>query len=118
MIYCITTGTIIARVRCMDNVEGYSEGHVEVKVDEPTKIDVKKMGEDLETLSGEQNSQQIVKLASSFVETLTKGGKKLSGEEKELQEKLTDKVHIKTTPSAALGEHLYLTKLFTCLLVN
>ena len=60
----------------------------------PVKIDVGALNDQFSQLADEQNTGQLVALASTFVETLSKGGTGLSEEHKKLQMQMTDSVSI------------------------
>ena len=89
--WCVV-GNITIRVRCIDSFGGYSEAFQTVEVKPPTKVDVSALGETLTNLADQQNTGQLVALASTFVSTLTAAGAQLTTEQKKLQMAMTDSV--------------------------
>ena len=90
--FFLCVGKLTVNVRCIDTYGGYSEASAQVVVVKPTKIDVGALENQFSTLAGEQNTGQLVALASTFVSTLTQGGTVLSEEQKKLQMQMTDSV--------------------------
>ena len=64
-------GNLTLRVRCVDDLGGYSEAFNSVIVTVPTKVNMTSLGNAVTNLVDEQNTGQLVALASSFVSTLT-----------------------------------------------
>ena len=79
-------------VRCIDTYGGYSEASTSVTVAKPTDVDVNALNDQFSTLADEQNTGQLVALASTFVSTLSDGGAQLSEAQKKLQMQMTDSV--------------------------
>ena len=76
----------------MDVYGGFSEAFEHVEVKAPVAIDLRLLNEKLTTLVDEQNTAQLVALATTFVSTITASAAELSDEQKTLQMTMVDSV--------------------------
>ena len=86
-------GHLMIRVRCIDVNGAYSEGFQNITINEPsTPPDVNAIGEQLNRLKDQQNTGQVVGLATAYVSTVATGDREMTDEEKKLQQSMTDSV--------------------------
>ena len=88
----LPTGNVTIRVRCINIYGGYSEAFERVTVNAPTAVDVSELGDKITNLVDEQNTGQLIALASTFVATLTAAGSELTDDQMKLQMQMTDSV--------------------------